>query len=130
MQQVMDDRSLGELFDQLRDQASSLISQEVRLAKAELGQKSAQAGKAIGIVAVGAFVAYAGFLALIAGIILVLGQAVPVWVAALVVGVIVALIGYLVIQKGLNDLKAESLKPQQTMASLRENKEWLQSQAK
>ena len=78
----------------------------------------------------GGFVVYAGLLAIIAGIILVLGQVVPIWVAALVVGVIVALIGYLVVQKGLSDLKADRLKPQQTMASLRENKEWLQSQAK
>jgi hypothetical protein len=130
MQQVMEERPLGELFDDLRDQAKTLISQEVRLAKAELGEKGAQAGKAIGFVAVGGFVVYAGLLALIAGIILVLGQVVPIWVAALIVGVIVGLIGYLVIQKGLNDLKAERLKPQQTMASMRENKEWLQSQVR
>ena len=42
----------------------------------------------------------------------------------------VALIGYLVLQKGLNDLKAENLKPRQTAGSLKENKEWLQNQVK
>ena len=108
----------------------SLISQEVQLAKAEIGEKGAQAGKAVGFVAVGGFVVYAGLLAVIAGIILVLGRFVPIWVAAVVVGVIVALIGYLVIQKGLSDLKPEKLRPEKTMISLRENKEWLQSQAK
>ncbi len=129
MQQVTEDRSLGELFGELRDQTQKLISQEVRLAKAELSQKGAQAGKAVGFVAAGGLVAYAGLLAIIAGIILVLGQVAPVWLAAVIVGLIVTLTGYLVIQKGLNDLKPERLKPERTMTTMRENKEWLQSQA-
>ncbi|MGE5601950.1 MAG: phage holin family protein [Nitrososphaerales archaeon] len=130
MRDVIDDRSLGDLFNELRDQTRTLISQEVRLAKTEAAQKGKQAGKAVGFLAVGGFVIYAGLLAIIAGIILVLGQVVPVWVAALVVGVIVALIGYLVLQKGLSDLKADKLKPEKTLATMRENKEWLQTQAK
>ncbi len=130
MREVMEDRSLGELLNELNNQTRTLISQEVRLAKTEAAEKGKQAGKAIGFVAVGGFVVYAGLLAIIAGIILVLGNVVPIWVAALVVGVIVALIGYLVLQKGLGDLKPEKLKPEQTAKSMRENKEWLQSQAK
>lgn len=130
MREVMEDRSLGELLNELNSQTRTLISQEVRLAKAEATEKGKQAAKAAGFVAVGGFVVYAGLLAIIAGIVLVLGNFVPVWVAALVVGVIVALIGYLVLQKGLSDLKPEKLKPQQTVTSMRENKEWLQSQAK
>jgi hypothetical protein len=130
MQEVMDERSLGELFSELKDQTSVLISNEMRLAKAEATQKGKQASKAAGFVAAGGFVVYAGFLAIIAGIILVLSQVVPMWVAALVVGVIVALVGYLVLQKGLSDLKADKLKPEKTMASLKEDKEWLQSQAR
>jgi hypothetical protein len=126
----MEDRSLGELFSDLKEQTSSLLSMEMQLAKAEAAEKGKQAGKAVGFVAVGGFVIYAGVLAVIAGIILVLGRVVPVWVAALVVGVIVALIGYLVLQKGLSDLKADKLKPEKTMKSLREDKEWLQSQAR
>lgn len=130
MREVMEDRSLGELLNELNNQTRTLISQEVRLAKAEVAQKGKQAGKAVGFMAVGGFVVYAGLLAIIAGIILVLGNVVPIWVAALVVGVIVALIGYLILQKGRNDLNPEKLKPEQTATMMRENKEWLQSQAK
>lgn len=130
MQEVMEDRPLGELFNELKDQTNLLISQQIRLAKVEAAEKGKQAGKAAGFVAVGGFVVYAGLLAIIAGIILVLSQVVPVWVAALAVGAIVALIGYLVLQKGLNDLKADKLKPAKTMTTMKENKEWLQSQAK
>jgi uncharacterized membrane protein YqjE len=130
MQEVMDDRSLGELFNELKDQTNLLISQQIRLAKVEAAEKGKQAGKAAAFVAVGGFVVYAGLLAIIAGIILVLSQVVPLWVAALVVGVIVALVGYLVMQKGLNDLKADKLMPAKTITTMKENKEWLQSQAK
>jgi len=130
MQGTMEDRSLGELFGALADQAKMLVNQEVALAKAEATEKAKSAGKGVGFLAAGGFVAYAGLLAVIAGIILLVGQWVPMWVSALIIGIIVALIGYLLVQKGLNNLKAENLKPRQTAGSLRENKEWLQEQAR
>lgn len=130
MQGVMEERSIGELFGTLADQAKLLVNQEVALAKAEASEKAKIAGKGVGFVAVGGFVAYAGLLALIAGIIVLVGQWVPLWVSALIIGIIVALIGYLLVQKGLNDLKAENLKPRHTAGSLKENKEWLQEQVR
>jgi hypothetical protein len=126
----MEDRSLGELFGLLADQTKTLVNHEVALAKAEAAEKAKTAGKGVAFLAAGGFVAYAGLLAVIAGIILLVGQWVPMWVSALIIGIIVALVGYLLIQKGRNDLKAENLKPQQTAASLRENKEWLQEQVR
>ncbi len=130
MQGTMEDRSLGELFGMLADQTKTLVNQEVALVKAEASEKAKTAGKGVGFLAAGGFVAYAGLLAVIAGIILLVGQWVPMWVSALIIGIIVALIGYLLVQKGLNSLKAENLKPRQTAGSLRENKEWLQEQAR
>ncbi|MCU0510559.1 MAG: phage holin family protein [Anaerolineae bacterium] len=130
MQGTMEDRSLGELFGLLADQTKTLVNHEVALAKAEAAEKAKTAGKGVAFLAAGGFVAYAGLLAVIAGIILLVGQWVPMWVSALIIGIIVALVGYLLIQKGRNDLKAENLKPQQTAASLRENKEWLQEQVR
>jgi hypothetical protein len=130
MQGVTEERPLGELFGTLADQAKMLVNQEVALAKAEASEKAKTAGKGVGFLAAGGFVAYAGLLAVIAGIILLVGQWVPMWVSALIIGVIVALVGYLLVQKGLNDLKAENLKPRQTVGSLKENKEWLQEQVR
>ncbi len=130
MREVMEDRSFGELVGELNDQVRTLISQEVRLAKAEVSEKGKQAGKGVGFIAAGGFVAYAGFLAILAGIIVGLGHLVPMWVAALLVGLIVALVGYLVVQKGISSLKPENLKPENTAKSIKENKEWLQSQAR
>jgi hypothetical protein len=130
MQGVTEDRSLGELFGMLADQTKTLVNQEVALVKAEASEKAKTAGKGVGFLAAGGFVAYAGLLAIIGGIILLVGQWVPIWVSALIIGAIVALVGYLLVQKGLNDLKAENLKPRQTVGSLKENKEWLQEQVR
>lgn len=127
---ITDDRSLGELFGALADETKTLVNQEVALAKMEASQKAKEAGKGVAVLAAGGFLAYAGLLAVIAAIIILVGQFVPMWVSALIVGIVVALIGYLLVQKGLSELKAENLTPKQTVGSLKENKEWLQSQVR
>ena len=84
MQTNRDDRSLGELFADLAKESSVLVRQEVALAKAELTQKAGQVGKDVGFLAVGGLVLYAGLLAIIAAIIILLGTlGVPWWLSAL-----------------------------------------------
>ena len=64
------DRSLGELFADLMRETTTLIRQEVALAKSEMSQKAVSIGKDIGFLAAGGAVAYAGLLAIVAAIIL------------------------------------------------------------
>ena len=117
-----DERSLGELFADLARELTTLVRQELALARAELGQKAARIGRDIGFLALGGAVAYAGFLALVAAIIIALGQlGVPWWLAAFVVGLVVAGAGYLLVQRGLSALRREDLTPQQTIDTLRED---------
>jgi drug/metabolite transporter (DMT)-like permease len=131
MQVNQDDRSLGELFADLAKESSVLVRQEVALAKAEMTQKAGQVGKDIGFLAVGGLVLYAGLLAIIAAIIIVLGTiGVPWWLAALVVGVIVAGVGYFLVQRGLQALKKENLAPKQTIETLKEDAEWAKEQVR
>ncbi|MDQ3704016.1 MAG: phage holin family protein [Chloroflexota bacterium] len=131
MQVNQDDRSLGELFADLAKESSVLVRQEVALAKAEMTQKAGQVGKDIGFLAVGGLVLYAGLLAIIAAIIIVLGTiGVPWWLAALVVGVIVAGVGYFLVQRGLQALKRENLAPKQTIETLKEDAEWAKEQVR
>jgi hypothetical protein len=47
------------------------------------------------------------------------------WLAPLIVGGIVALLGYSFVQKGLTALKHETLVPERTKESLQQDKEWL-----
>jgi hypothetical protein len=125
---VRQEPSLGELFSELSQEASTLIRQEVQLAKAEVTRKASQAGKEAAFVAAGGFIAYAGFLALIAAAILGVAEFLPLWLAALLIGVIVAGAGYLILQKGLNGLKEINPAPRRTIESLKEDKEWLKQQ--
>jgi hypothetical protein len=128
MQGRGDDRSLGELFSELSQETTTLIRQEVQLAKTEMSQKASRVGKDVGFLAAGGAVAYAGLLAIIAGVIALLGLAIPLWLSALLVGVVVAAVGYFLVRKGLDALKQEDLAPQQTMETLKEDKEWAKDQ--
>lgn len=131
MQVNKEDRSIGELFADLAKESSVLVRQEVALAKAEMTQKAGEVGKDIGFLAVGGLVLYAGLLAIIAAIIIVLGTVgVPWWLSALLVGLIVAGVGYFLVQKGLKALKRENLAPSQTIQTLKEDAEWAKEQVR
>jgi hypothetical protein len=122
------DRSLGELLSDLGQYASTLVSQEIALAKAEMSEKASQAAKGAGYMAAGSLIAYAGFLAILAAVIIGLSELIPAWLAALLVGVVVAGVGYFLIQQGRENLKGENLAPRQTIASLQEDKEWVKEE--
>jgi xanthine/uracil permease len=124
-----DDRSLGELFGELSRETTTLVRQEVQLAKTEMSQKATAVGKDVGFLAAGGAVAYAGLLALIAAVILALGQlGVPWWVSAALVGAVVALIGWALIRTGMNNLKHTSLAPTETINTLKEDSQWAKDQ--
>jgi hypothetical protein len=129
MQTRRDDRSLGELFGDLVRELGILVRQEVGLASTELTYKASSVGRELRLLAVGGLVAYAGFLAIVAGVIIVLAAAgLPWWLAALIVGVIVAAVGAILVQRGLAALKRVDLAPRQTMQTLKEDTQWAKEQ--
>jgi hypothetical protein len=119
MQTSRDDRSLGDLFAELSRETTTLVRQEMALAKAEMTQKASEVGKDVGFLAVGGAIAYAGLLAILAAVILALALILPWWLAAAIVGVVVAGAGYLLVQKGMNNLKRTDLAPRQTVDTLK-----------
>lgn len=129
MQQSKDERSLGELFTDLARDMGTLVGQEVALARTELTTTASRVGKHIAFLAVGGLVAYAGLLAIIAAVILLIAaNGVPLWVSSLVVGLIVAGIGYILVQRGLSALKRQDLAPRQTIESLKDDTQWVKEQ--
>jgi len=118
MQTGKDERSLGELFGDLAGQTGALVREEVALAKAELTQNATRAGKDVGVLVIGGAVAYAGLLALLAAVILGLATALPAWLAALIVGLVVVGIGAALLQRGRAALAHLDLAPRQTLATL------------
>ena len=126
--QGRDDRSLGELFAELAQETSTLVRQEVNLAKTEITQKASTAGKHVGVLAAGGAVAYAGLLAILAGIIALLNAVMPLWVAALLVGVVVGVVGYVLVRRALEALRREDFAPRETIETLKEDKRWAKDQ--
>ncbi|HEX6290821.1 MAG TPA: phage holin family protein [Herpetosiphonaceae bacterium] len=128
MERQTDTRSLGELLSELANETTTLVRQEIQLAKTEMTQKATRAGKDVGMIGAGGALAYAGLLAIIAAVIIGLGQIIPMWLSALIVGLVVVGIGYVLIQRGLSELKRIDPAPRQTIQTLKEDKEWVKEQ--
>lgn len=129
-----DDRSIGDLFSELTTETSTLVKQEIRLVKAEATQEAKAAGAAIGSAVAGGAVAYTGLIALVIGLGWGLGKLLDedldmIWLGLLIVGAVVALIGYLMLKKGLDKIKNLSTHPLDTTTqTLKEDKQWIKAQ--
>jgi Flp pilus assembly protein TadB len=123
-----DDRSIGDLFSELANETGTLIRQEVALAQSEMTRKATEAGKNAASIAIGGFVGYAAFLALLAAIIAVLSYAVPVWLSALIVAILVGVIAFYMVSSALAKLKKADLAPRETVTTLKEDAQWLKKQ--
>lgn len=127
----MTEQSVAELLQRLSDQSTTLIRQEIALAKAELSAKGKRAGLGAGMFGgAGVFGLYAVG-ALTACVILALSTAMTGWLAALIVtvayGVIagaLALIGRRKVQQATPPV------PEQTIESVKEDVEWTKTRAK
>ncbi len=123
-----DEKPLGELFSELSRGVSSMFRQEVELAKTELSHKAKQAVKDAVYLIAGGILAFGGFLVLLGMLVAALANVMPVWLSALIVGVVVCGAAYTLIQKGLSDLKKRSLKPEQTVETIKESGKWIKQQ--
>ena len=130
MSQTSDDRSLGELFADLSRKTGVLVRQEIALARTEMTEKLSEVGKNVGFLVVGGAVLYMGLLFVLAGIAILLASFMPDWLSALVVGLIVAIVGFVLVQRGRSALRDTNLKPEKTIETLKEDKEWVQQQVK
>lgn len=130
MQARKEDRSLGDLFTDLTREMSTLVRQEVTLARTEMTQKATQVGKDVGFMAAGGVVALIGVLAIVTAVILLLANVMWPWLAALIVGAVIAIVGYVFLQQGMTRLKHVNLAPEQTIATIKEDAQWAKDQTK
>jgi xanthine/uracil permease len=125
MAQVRDERSLGDLFSDLSRETTTLVRQEVHLAKAELTQSATEAARGIGMLVAGGAVAYAGLFFILLAIVFGLIEAGwDAWLSALVVGVVVVAIGAVLVLRARESLKPANLAPRRTVETLKEDQEW------
>ena len=129
MAQVRDERSLGDLFSDLSRETTTLVRQEVQLAKAELTQSATEAVRGIGMLVAGGAVAYAGLFFLLLAIVFGLIDAGwDAWLSALVVGLVVVAIGAILVLRARESLKPANLAPRRTIETLKEDQEWAKEQ--
>jgi hypothetical protein len=130
MQQQLqrNEQSLGDLFSDLANETSTLVRQEIRLAQAEMTHKAVKAGKDVGYVAAGGAVAYAALLAFMAGVIAILAYIMPVWLAAFIVAAIAGGAAYFMAMPALTELRKIDPAPRETVATLKEDAQWLKKQ--
>ena len=126
-----DDRPIGELVQDLSRQTSTLIRQEMRLAQAELTEKSRHAGKGAGMFGGAGLVALYGVGALVAAAILGLATVLEPWIAAAAIGVGLLLVAGIVALAGTKELdEAGPPKPEQTLDSVNRDVNTVKASAK
>jgi hypothetical protein len=125
-----EERSLGELFGELSQDMGLLVRQEAQLAKTEMQTKLTKVTGDLVSLAAGGVVALLGGLAITAAIILLLIDPIGVkpWLAALIVGVVLGLIGWMMLQRGLKDLKRTDPTPRRTVETIKEDIQWAKEQ--
>jgi uncharacterized membrane protein YqjE len=125
------DPALGDLFRQLATDSATLVRQEMTLAKAELKSNVKSVARDAAMVAVGGILALVGTIVLIAFLVVALGDALDnYWLGALIVGVLFLLAGGILAMSSLKKLKHEEVAPTRTLETLKEDKQWLQSEIK
>ena len=124
------ERSIGELFGQLSQDMTLLVRQEIQLARTEMSDKLSRLTTNLISVAAGGFVAYLGGLALVAALILAIRDLanISLAVSALIVGAILAIAGYVMLQRGMKELKRVDLAPRRTVESLKDDVQWAKEQ--
>ncbi|MDQ3822455.1 MAG: phage holin family protein [Actinomycetota bacterium] len=119
------DRPVGELLKQLASETTTLVRQEIELAKAEFAEKGRKAGPGFGLMGAAGVVGLLAAGALTAFFILALDGIMPNWLAALIVAAVYGAIAgalYMIGKQRVSE--AGPAKPEQTIETLKEDVEW------
>jgi hypothetical protein len=122
------DRSIGELFSDLSQQTGDLIRQEMRLAKAELSEKLAGAGRHAMMIGAAAACGLAAVISVAAAITLLLVDlGVKPWLSAVITAALMGGTAFVLAQTAVTALRSRSLAPVETLHSIKETTQWLKN---
>ncbi|SCX87063.1 phage holin family protein [Paracoccus tibetensis] len=99
--------------------SGDLVRKEIALAKAEMGQNVQRAGVAVGFIVAAAVIGIVTINVLVAALVAALAETDlgPIW-SAVIVGLVLALLAYILLRKGMSDLKPEALMPSRTVQNV------------
>jgi hypothetical protein len=119
-------RGVGQLLREVAEDGAHLARQEVHLARIEFAQIARDIGKGTGFTVAAAMLGMLTVQMLVFGIVLVLGDALfrgRYWIAAFLLTAIMAGIAFYLLKRGTALLSPKKLKPEQTLATLRRQKD-------
>jgi uncharacterized membrane protein YqjE len=122
------DRGVGELVKDLASQTSTLVRQEIKLARAEVTEQAKTAGRGAGYYAGAAVAALLMLGALTALIIVALDSFLGLWLAILIVTVLWGIVAAVLAQMGRKELRAATPPAPQTVETVKEDIQWAKTQ--
>jgi uncharacterized membrane protein YqjE len=129
--QARRDESMGQLVKDLSQDISTLVRQELQLAKVEMTQKGKEAGVGAGLLGGAGVFGLAVVGGSMATIILILSTFMPTWLAALVTTLAYAAVAAVLALRGRDRLReAGSPSPERAKESVKEDIEWAKTHAK
>ncbi|HVD58476.1 MAG TPA: phage holin family protein [Thermoleophilaceae bacterium] len=130
-QNELRERPTADLLKELSDHTTTLVKQEIDLAKAELSEKGKKAGLGAGMFGGAGLFGVFSFAALTTCIIAALESPLNLWLAALIVAVVYAAVAGVLALQGRNKVKeAGPPVPEQTTESVKEDVQWAKTRAK
>ena len=111
------------LLRRLTDELTTLVRQELALATTEISHSMRVLLAGAASLAVGGAVLFTGLLAMLAAAVLGLATVLHPWLAALIIGAAVAVIGIVLVSVGIRSLAPSTLKPSRTAESLRRDRD-------
>ena len=121
------DTSVGELIGNISNDLSTLFRQEVALAKVELKEEAAKAGKAAGFLGGAGFAGYLAVVLLSFALVFALANVMDAGWAALIVAVIWGIVGAVLYSRGRTQLKTVDPTPHRTVETIKEDAQWLKN---
>ena len=125
MDEHKDTRSVAELMSELATETSTLVRQEVALAKAEANEKVSQLTGGIKSLVVGGAMLIVSLFYVLDAVVYGLAQLLPegyrLWLAALIVGVVLGIVGLMMLKKGEKSVEPRNLAPHRTTHSVKQD---------
>lgn len=123
-----DSRSLGDIVGDIASDLSTMVRSELELAKTEAKQEIAKAGKGAGLFGGAAIAGYFALLFFSLFAMYLLGNAMDIEWAALIVFALWAAIGAIAAVLGRKQMKAFNPKLETTQKTLKEDVQWVKNQ--
>lgn len=113
-----EDRSAGSILKELMHEVPSLFTKELALARAEMRENLEQTRRGAMEVSAGGVVLTGGYVVLLLAAVYALSAVMEPWLAALLVGGIAAVIGYMMVKGGMRHFRADGLRPERTIEAV------------